>query len=384
MIRDRWWRGRRTRRFTLQWHLTNACPFHCRHCYDRSVRDELNRAEVWHVLAELAAFARRHRVQPALSLTGGDPLHSPHFWAVYEHATATGWPVSILGNPVSPELVARLCAIRRPDYYQVSLEGLRDHNDHIRGPGHFDRVMAFLAECRQQGVSTHVMLTLTRDNLDQVIPLGNELRGWTERFTFNRLAQIGEGASLALPSPESYERFLTEYIRERRSNPVLGLKDNLFNVVRERHGRALFGGCTGHGCGAAFNFVALLPDGEVHACRKLPSPLGNIRTTSLAALYTSPLAASYRAGPRACRGCRLLSQCRGCPAVTHGCGLDPLRDRDPFCTRGIGRAPRPQSTTDSEPGKTRSRSGGPSATRNRAANTNAANTSTTETQPSSP
>ena len=31
-----------------------------------------------------------------------------------------------------------------------------------------------------------------------------------------------------------------------------------------------FGGCTGFGCGAAFNFMAVLPDGEVHACRKVP------------------------------------------------------------------------------------------------------------------
>jgi selenobiotic family peptide radical SAM maturase len=343
MIRDRWWRGRRTRRFTLQWHLTNECPFHCRHCYDRSVRDELDRTEVLRVLEQLTAFARLHRVQPALSLTGGDPLHSPHFWAVYEHAAASGWPLSVLGNPVSPEIVARLCAVRRPDTYQVSLEGLRDHNDFIRGAGHFDRVMTFLAECRRQGVSTHVMLTLTRDNLNQVIPLGRELRGWTERFTFNRLAQVGEGAALALPSTQAFEGFLAEYLHERRTNPVLGLKDNLFNVVGERHGRAPFAGCTGHGCGAAFNFVALLPDGEVHACRKLPSRLGNLRTHSLTEIYATPLAAAYRAGPQACQDCRLQTHCRGCPAVTHGSGLDPLRNRDPFCTRGKEPGVRPRS-----------------------------------------
>jgi hypothetical protein len=54
----------------------------------------------------------------------------------------------------------------------------------------------------------------------------------------------------------------------------MGLKDNLLNLVLAEGGEAPFGGCTGNGCGAAFNFVTLLSDGEVHACRKFPSPWG--------------------------------------------------------------------------------------------------------------
>jgi selenobiotic family peptide radical SAM maturase len=331
MIRDGWLLARRSQNFTLQWHLTNACPFHCRHCYDRSPRGELDRAEALRVLDDLADFGRRHRVRPALSLSGGDPLCYPHFWAVYRRAAEFGWPVSILGNPVPAEMVERLCAISRPSYYQVSLEGLRDHNDAIRGAGHYDRVMTFLADARRLGLPTHVMLTLTRENLDQVIPLGRELRGWTERFTFNRLAQVGEGASLALPEPSAFAAFLQRYLEERRVNPVLGLKDNLFNVLFALRGRAPFSGCTGHGCGAAFNFVALLPDGEVHACRKFPSLLGSLRTRRLDEIYSSDIAIRYRAGPKDCRDCRLNRSCRGCPAVTFGRGLDPHTARDPFC-----------------------------------------------------
>ena len=49
-------------------------------------------------------------------------------------------------------------------------------------------------------------------------------------------------------------------------NPILGYKDNLLNVVLHERGLAPLGGCTGFGCGAAFNFVhTILPDGEVHA-----------------------------------------------------------------------------------------------------------------------
>ena len=128
--------------------------------------------------------------------------------------------------------------------FQV-LEGLKEHNDSIRGMGHFHRVMSFLVEARKQRMETHVMLTLIRGNMKQVIPLGEELRGLTTRFTFNRLSQVGEGAALELPSKQEYIDFLGDYMNARRLNPVLGFKDNLFNIIRDRFKRPLFPGCTG-------------------------------------------------------------------------------------------------------------------------------------------
>ncbi len=331
MIRERWFSGRKTANFTLQWHLTNACPFHCRHCYDRSARDELGLPEALRVLDDLRTFCRRRRVEPRVSLSGGDPLCYPHFWELYHAIADARISVSILGNPIAPDTIRRLLEIQRPIYYQVSLEGLRQHDEAIRGAGHYDRVLAFLDAARQLNLETHVMLTLTRDNLGEVIPLGEQLRGLTARFTFNRLAQVGEGTGLALPGREQYAEFLAEYLRARKTNPVFGFKDNLFNVIRHRLGRPLFPGCTGHGCGAAFNFVALLPDGEVHACRKFPSLLGHVRKASLAAMYESREACRYRAGSEACHDCRVKNHCGGCPAVTFGAGRRPLEDRDPLC-----------------------------------------------------
>lgn len=331
MIRERWPFGRQTRGFTLQWHLTNACGWHCRHCYDRTDRRELPLAKALAVLADFQAFCRGHRVAPQVCLSGGDPLLSGSFWELYRAVAEARIPLSVLGNPVAPAVIQRLGDIQAPAYFQVSLEGLQAHNDAMRGAGHFERVMAFLADARRLGLTTHVMLTLTRANLDQVVPLAERLRGLTERFTFNRLSQVGRGADLELPSRTEFVAFLQQYTRARQTNPVLGFKDNLFNIIRLHSGRRPYGGCTGFGCGAAFNFVALLPDGEVHACRKYPSPIGSVHEASLTSLYDSAAAKRYRAGPLPCRGCSLRQVCRGCPAVTYGQGLNPLGERDPFC-----------------------------------------------------
>jgi selenobiotic family peptide radical SAM maturase len=238
---------------------------------------------------------------------------------------------AILGNPTSRERIEELLAIGKPVYIQVSLEGLEEHNDAIRGPGHFRKTLDFLALLKELGVYSMVMLTLTADNVDQVFPLAELLRDRTDLFTFNRLAMVGEGENLRLPPPAEYAAFLERYIDACAGNPVIGLKDNLLNIVYQGRGDDLFSGCTGHGCGAAFNFLTLLSDGEVHACRKFPSPVGNIFSQSLSEIYGSGRAENYRRGCSACRGCEIRHVCGGCLAVTYGHGIDPLTRRDPYC-----------------------------------------------------
>jgi selenobiotic family peptide radical SAM maturase len=255
----------------------------------------------------------------------------PQLHDLYAGAAERGFPTSLLGNPAPRERVEDLIEIQHPRYFQISLEGLREHNDEIRGEGSFDRALTFLAVLRELRVPSTVMLTLTKRNMGQVLPLAELLRDRTDYFTFNRLSPVGEGAQLLMPAPDEYAAFVAEYLDAARENPVMGLKDNLINVELHKRGLDLFGGCTGFGCGAAFNFFALLADGEVHACRKFPSLLGNAYEQSLAEIYDSDLAARYRAGSAACAACELRPVCGGCMAAVNGSGMDIFTDRDPLC-----------------------------------------------------
>jgi selenobiotic family peptide radical SAM maturase len=317
--------------FTLQWHITQACDLHCKHCYDRSERSPITLDQAVRVLDDMRSFCRSRNVQGAVSFTGGNPLLHPDFTDIYRAAAERGFGLAILGNPASSERIKELLAIQKPVFFQVSLEGLPEHNNAIRGAGHFDRIMTFLDMLRELDVYTMVMLTLTSANVDQVIPLGEMLRDRTDVFHFNRLSLAGEGANLRLPSRERYRSFLDDYLKAMQGNPVLGLKDNLFNIIREEHNTEWFGGCTGYGCGAAFNFVSLLADGEVHACRKFPSPIGNVFHQSIAEIYDSPAANRYRLGPDACRSCSIRPACGGCLASAYSHGLNVFEDKDPFC-----------------------------------------------------
>ncbi len=330
MLEDPYY-GRRCSNFTVQWHLTHACDLHCKHCYDRTNVSVLRLEDALALLDDMERFCDEHKVRPNMCLSGGNPFFYPWFFELYQSIVDRGMDVSILGNPIEEKELDRLIAIKKPQYFQVSLEGLKEHNDCIRGEGFFDKVQAFLPMLRERGIRSIVMTTLTNGNADQVIPLGHLLSGKADRYTYNRLAQVGEGANLGILSKEEYGNFMVDYAGARKEDPVFGIGDNLFNIFNHEMGLKLHRGCTGFGCGAAFNFVALLPNGEVHACRKLPSQIGSIRMQSLSQIYHSEIADRYRRGPTACEKCAIREKCGGCMAVAFGQGLDHLEERDPQC-----------------------------------------------------
>lgn len=317
--------------FTLQWHITQACDLHCKHCYDRSSRSTLRFEDGIRILDDMRSFCLSKHVSGQISFSGGNPFLHPDFVSLYRAASERAFALAILGNPVPRVKVEEVLKIEKPVFFQVSLEGLKAHNDTIRGEGNFDSVMGFLELLKELDIYSMVMLTLTSDNMDQVLPLAELLRDRVDLFNFNRLAMVGEGTSLRPPSPEEYASFLQEYMKATESNPIMGVKDNFINILRYRKKASFFGGCAGHGCGAAFNFVSVLPDGEVHACRKLPSKIGNILEHSLSGIYESEIANRYRCGPSDCRECPIRPVCGGCLAVSYGHGLDIFKERDPFC-----------------------------------------------------
>lgn len=322
---------RQAKVFTLQWHITNKCDLACKHCYDRRKLSPLTFKQGVSALEGLLYFCAMKRVKGSVCFTGGNPFLHPNFFKLYQEAVDLGFSISILGNPVPRIHLEKILKIHKPRYFQVSLEGLEEHNDKIRGRGSYSRAFKFLKLLKEMDISSAVMLTLTKDNINQIIPLSEKLKGYADCFTFNRLSCVGEGATLSLPNKSKYKKFLQKWVLAEKKNPIITHKDNLINIVLHQKGEELFDGCTGFGCGAAFNFLALLPDGGVHACRKFPSPLGNIFKHRLIDIYDSDLAKRYRAGSSACNDCKIRHVCGGCLASSYSLGNDIFKEKDPFC-----------------------------------------------------
>ena len=123
--------------FTLQWHLTQACDLSCRHCYDRSERESITFAKALEVLDDFNRFCRTKHVRGAITFTGGNPLLYPDFVPLYRAASGYGFALAVLGNPTERPVLEELVSIRKPDFFQLSLEGLAEHDKWIPGAGSF-------------------------------------------------------------------------------------------------------------------------------------------------------------------------------------------------------------------------------------------------------
>ena len=66
--------------------------------------------------------------------------------------------------------------------------------------------------------------------------------------------------------------------------------------------------------------MTILPTGDVYACRRMESKIGNVFSQSLYELYTGQELDAYRqyGNFEKCAKCELLRFCRGCPAVSYG------------------------------------------------------------------
>ena len=86
------------------------------------------------------------------------------------------------------------------------------------------------------------------------------------------------------------------------------------------------------GCHCAISHMTLLPNGDIYACRRFESKVGEIQKSSFFDVFFSEEMNKYRNYQKfeACGNCELLRFCRGCPAVSQ-CVNNDFYSKDPQC-----------------------------------------------------
>lgn len=149
----------------LWFHLTDRCNLACRHCLFSSSPAQaphLSRARVEELADEAARAGCR-----LFALTGGEPLVHPEIDAIVAHLLARPQAhVVMLTNGL--ELVPFLERLRPDPQYlhlQISLDGLEQAHDRLRGRGTFQKVLATFAWLKANGYPWTISMCVTRDNV---------------------------------------------------------------------------------------------------------------------------------------------------------------------------------------------------------------------------
>ena len=315
--------------------LTNACNLSCRHCYRHEATafgDELKPAEIFDVLEQFAELCQIEGYRGGIVFSGGEPLLHPHLGLAIRLARGLGLHCRV--NTSATLATAGVAeALRRwgLEVAQVSLDGPdRVTHEAIRGPGTWDLMRRGIAALQAAGIAVELKVTLIRGRNDADPAAFMRLaRNWgVSAVSYSRLIPIGSGAGFPAYDGASWLAVLEGLGSERIAGVVGDIRDSTFDRS------FLLGAPHRPGPEEAVRVLAVDADGTCLASRRLPIPVGNVRSEPLARMWHHPLLERLRREMPTgkCQRCDLVELCRGGSRAAARAGSGDLTlAPDPAC-----------------------------------------------------
>lgn len=321
--------------FAFQWHITDDCDQRCVHCYifsegkNRCIK-QVSLEDAKKIIKNCEEMCARNKRKPYFFLTGGDPILHPHFWDILEIIHEHDIPFTIMGNPF--HLTTENCAQMKQlgcVKYQLSIDGLRHTHDKIRKIGSFDTTLDAIDVLHDGGLQCAIMTTVSGTNIDEIPDIVDlVVEHNVDIFAFARYCPTSLDKSTHI-EPLEYRDFLDsmwhKFKEYKNSETYFNLKDHLWTLYLYEKGlfkiddhlddETIYDGCNCANC-----HMTICPDGDVMACRRFESPIGNAFNETLYDLFAGHRIDKYRDYEKfeKCSQCELLRFCRGCPAVAYG------------------------------------------------------------------
>lgn len=339
--------------FAFQWHITDECDQRCKHCYIFSEGKHTNLSTATYEEMERVVFSCLEMCQklkrtPYFYITGGDPLLHPDFWKLSELLKNNGIRFGILGNPFHlDDKICQRLAYYGCKKYQLSLDGLQETHDRFRKRGSYSTTLEKISCIRNAGMYCAIMTTVSSTNIDEIPALIDTVVSYhADVFAFGRYCPTSEQKSETYHiEPLRYKTFLEDvwekFNQYKDSGTTFNLKDHLWTLFLYEKG--LFKISDGlendviyDGCHCGISHLTILPTGDVYACRRMESKIGNVFETSMYDLFLGETLNAYRQYDKfeKCSRCELLRFCRGCPAVSYGY-TGNMNTADPQCWKEV-------------------------------------------------
>jgi radical SAM protein with 4Fe4S-binding SPASM domain len=222
----------------LELQITARCNLKCRHCYlGEAKRVDMSLETIVDILRQ---FEKMQGLR--LLISGGEPMMHPDFWELNRLLPDFGLRSVLItnGTLISAEVTERL-HVRE---VQVSLDGLRDAHDAVRGEGSFQKSLGAIRSLRERGVEVSVATMVHARNLGDFPAMDIMLRELGVREW-----------NVDVPCPTG---------RLSQNQDLFLPYQGAAPFLKYGYGGGLYDSSAGYACGA--NLCAVLPDGRVAKC----------------------------------------------------------------------------------------------------------------------
>ncbi len=286
----------------LQLHITEKCNLNCAHCYlGEKNHHDMKLSTIARVLEEFSHYGFK------VLITGGEPLLHKNFWDVLKLASDLPLKVEVLSNGtlITPEVALGLS--KYADQVQISLDGLKEGHEAIRGQGTFQITVEGMMNANEfMPVSCATMIH--SKNLKEF----DAMEGMLKEMGVNEWI-------LDIPSNAGNMATQSE----------LSVRDEDAVKIFKRYGYStgLHMGDGSLSCGS--HICSVKPNGDVSKCGFFLDYVGNVENHTLEVCWLK-IVDKYipRLTELECRECSALEECRG------GCrfraAYDNFYGKDPF------------------------------------------------------
>ena len=331
--------------WTVSWKVVSACNLRCEHCYfdDESGKlynsqNDLGNDEIIKLTNDLVTNLGIVNY----SITGGEPLLREDIFEVIEIIKASRGIVSLQtnGTLITKAVAQKLSLLLNPntDFIQISLDGLEETHDSIRGKGNFKKAINGIKLMINSGINVNVNCTPMSKNKNELIDLYKFcIEIGVNKFSLSRFIPYNKNQKdLELNTYDLLEILAKILELSKSSSTYLELHYRFFDFVSnetlrqyadaylKKHKAVNVDLCENVNC-HKHNTLFIDAEGKFYLCfaSKHNDPgLGDFRKNAVNEIWenrTQNVFFKNRiAANMPCKACRYFALCKGgCPASAH-------------------------------------------------------------------
>jgi radical SAM protein with 4Fe4S-binding SPASM domain len=307
---------------TAFWEISDSCNLRCLHCYTNSGPEKsvsLSKDQAFKLIDNMA-----DKQIYSLGIGGGEPLMLLYLDELIEHITKRGMKISLSTNgTLIDDNRAKKFNELGLGAAQISIDGLRDTHDYIRGKGNFDRAISGIKHLIAHGISVRVAFTVNKKNyhdMYEVTKLAKSLgtdsvvffrympcsvRGEELKLDKETLYHAAQNILKAkeLQENKGYSKFLIYYERVSFLSFLLNPKD----LEQTK-------------CLGGEGMCNITSEGNITICPHLSKVVGNIWHEELGYIWKKMNQETLKLHdiPSECKECEFASICRGgCKGISY-------------------------------------------------------------------
>lgn len=321
------------------WEITLRCNLQCSHCGSSAGlprANELTTKECFGLCEQLAELDCEN-----VALMGGEPFLRKDWFSIGQCIKNLGMSLSIVSNGIILEKYIEKIFQLKPSVVGISLDGIKETHEKIRGKGTFEKAIKAINLLREKGIQITVITAASKLNFKDLPEIKKLFYKKGVNWQIQLARPFGNFQKEQMLSKEEFYATALFIAKERIENSfkyLLIIGAHCFGYYSKILPR-----CNFKSCSAGINNIGITSDGGIVGCLAMNHDKfieGNIREKSLKEIWENPNNFTYS---RKFTKEQLGSNCKDCkygPICKGGCNaksytLTRKFHNDPYCFYAI-------------------------------------------------